>query len=105
MSIARRVLPSRLELKSFFGSLSAAPLANVSFTTPLYVSPVHRMPPSDHTGTPAGLLGFFHFRSSTMPLSAARMILRTSGSVFSRQSPVLGFVAVFFAAGAFLDEA
>ena len=33
MSIARRVLPSRLELKSFAGSFSDAPFANVSLTT------------------------------------------------------------------------
>ena len=32
-SIARRVLPSRLELKRREGSWSAAPLANVVFTT------------------------------------------------------------------------
>ena len=32
MSIARRVLPSRLALNSPFGSASAAPLAKVSFT-------------------------------------------------------------------------
>jgi hypothetical protein len=33
MSMARRVLPSRLELNSFEGSSSEAPLANVIFTT------------------------------------------------------------------------
>src|SRR5512137_2508924 len=33
MSIARRVLPSRLELKSFRGSFREAPRAKVSFTT------------------------------------------------------------------------
>ena len=35
MSMARRTLPSRLELKSLAGSLSAAPLAKVSLTTAL----------------------------------------------------------------------
>src|SRR3954468_14542272 len=37
-SIARPALPSRLELNRPEGSLSEAPLANVSFTTLLYVS-------------------------------------------------------------------
>jgi hypothetical protein len=31
-SMARRVLPSRLELNNPFGSFTAAPFANVSFT-------------------------------------------------------------------------
>ena len=35
MSMARLTLPSRLELKSFDGSSSAAPLAKVSLTTSL----------------------------------------------------------------------
>ena len=35
MSMARRTLPSRLELNRPFGSASAAPLAKVSFTTAL----------------------------------------------------------------------
>src|ERR1700691_3236800 len=35
MSMARRMLPSRLELKSLAGSLSAAPLAEVSLTAAL----------------------------------------------------------------------
>jgi hypothetical protein len=43
-SIARRVFPSRLELKRPEGSSSEAPLKNVSFTTLLYVSPV-QIPP------------------------------------------------------------
>src|SRR5262249_62419790 len=57
MSIARRVFPSRLELKSFFGSFTDAPFANVSFTCALYVSPVQMMPSCDQTGIP-------HFHSS-----------------------------------------
>src|SRR5262250_2466428 len=43
-SMARRVLPSRLELKRPDGSGSAAPLAKVIFTTFLYVSPVQINP-------------------------------------------------------------
>src|SRR5205814_330300 len=39
-SMARLVLPSRLELKRPAGSLRKAPLAKVIFTTFLYVSPV-----------------------------------------------------------------
>src|SRR5437764_11545230 len=60
ISMARRVLPSRLELKRPTGSGSEAPLANVIFTTFLYVSPVQTIPACDHTGTPAGLDGFLH---------------------------------------------
>jgi hypothetical protein len=44
MSMARRAFPSRLELKSDFGSGSDAPFMNVSFTTPLYDSPVQMIP-------------------------------------------------------------
>src|SRR5882757_1641522 len=51
-SIARLVLPSRLELKRRDGSSSEAPLAKVIFTTLLYVSPVQMMPACSHTGTP-----------------------------------------------------
>src|SRR5436189_4337186 len=51
-SMARRVFPSRLELKSPEGSFRDAPLANVIFTTLLYVSPVLMIPSCDHTGTP-----------------------------------------------------
>src|ERR1700687_4378517 len=50
-SIARLTLPSRLELNIPEGSLSEAPLANVSFTTLLYVSPVQISPSCDQTGT------------------------------------------------------
>src|SRR3954469_4575331 len=80
MSIARRVFPSRLELKSRAGSFSDAPLAKVSFTTFLYDSPVQRMPPCDQTG-------FSHFPSSTTPGSAALISLRILPRVFPRQSP------------------
>src|SRR3712207_6860363 len=40
-----------LELKRRDGSSNEAPLANVSFTTFLYVSPVQIIPACDHTGT------------------------------------------------------
>src|ERR1700722_16597190 len=80
MSIARRVEPSRLELKRLEGSSSAAPLAKVSFTTLLYVSPVQRIPPCDQTGTP------LHFHSSTASGSACLMSFRTRASVSPRQS-------------------
>src|SRR5687767_15241037 len=64
ISMARLTLPSRLELKRPEGSLSAAPLAKVSFTTPLYVSPVQMMPSCSHTGTPRiAFDGFLHFTS------------------------------------------
>src|SRR5438093_2744290 len=59
-SMARLVLPSRLELKRPDGSANEAPLAKVIFTTFLYVSPVQMIPACDHTGTPR------HFHSSTI---------------------------------------
>src|SRR5215471_3907226 len=49
-SIARRVFPSRLELKSFEGSFRDAPLAKGIFTTLLEVSPVQINPSCAHTG-------------------------------------------------------
>src|SRR6185436_7164487 len=81
MSIARRVFPSRLELKRRAGSLSDAPLAKVSLTTLLYDSPVQRMPSCDQTGVP------IHFHSSTTSGSASLMSLRILPRVFPRQSP------------------
>src|SRR6478672_629350 len=80
-SMARLVLPSRLELKRPQGSSSAAPLAKVSFTTALYVSPVQRMPAWSHTGTPR------HFHVSTTAGQACLMRARTRASVSPRQSP------------------
>src|SRR4051812_40240121 len=85
-SIARRVLPSRLELKRPAGSASAAPLAKVIFTAFLYVSPVQIIPSCDQTGTPAGLEGFFHFISSIASGSASRIRVRMLASVLTRQS-------------------
>src|SRR4249920_2266174 len=85
--MARLVLPSRLELKRPDGSASDAPLAKVSFTTFLYVSPVQIMPACDHTGTPRiPFDGFRHFTSSTTSGSACLMSVRTRASVSPRQS-------------------
>src|SRR5476651_2877750 len=78
--MARRVLPSRLELKRPEGSSREAPLANVIFTTCFYVSLVHRMPPWDPTETPR------HFHSSTTSASACLTSVRTQASVSPRQS-------------------
>ena len=94
-SMARRVLPSRLELKSCDGSFSDAPLKNVSFTTLVYVSPVQIGPWSDHTGTP-GLEGFLHFHSSTTSGSACLIRARRRDSFSPRQSsssPILASVS------------
>src|SRR4249920_3661983 len=79
-SMARLVLPSRLELKRPEGSSNAAPLAKVIFTTSLYVSPVQMMPACSHTGTP------LHFHSSTTSGSACLMRVRIRESVSPRQS-------------------
>src|SRR5438270_7844987 len=85
MSIARRVFPSRLELKSLAGSSNEAPLANVSFTTDLYDSPVQMIPPCDQVGVP-GFVGLTHFHSSTTSGSASWMSLRILLKVSPRQS-------------------
>src|ERR1043165_1380927 len=79
--MARRVFPSRLELKRREGSFSAAPLAKVIFTTLLYVSPVQIMPSCDHTGTPR------HFHSSTTSGSASFIKPTSRLSILPRQSP------------------
>src|SRR4051795_10807961 len=81
MSIARLTCPSRLELKSFAGSFSDAPLKNVSFTTDLYDSPVQMPPSCDQTGVP------IHFHSSRTSGSASFMSARTLASVLPLQSP------------------
>src|SRR5688572_33135914 len=78
--MARLTLPSRLELKRVEGSFSDAPLAKVSFTTVLYVSPVQTKPSCDHTGTP------LHFHSSTTSGSACLVRARSRDSVLPRQS-------------------
>src|SRR5687767_1484449 len=88
MSIARRVLPSKLELKRRDGTGMLAPRANVSFTTFLYVSPVQTIPWCDQTGTPAiAFDGFLHFRSSIISGSASRISARMRARASSRQSP------------------
>src|ERR1700704_1945290 len=79
-SMARLVLPSRLELNRPEGSSSMAPLAKVNFTAFLYVSPVVMIPACDHVGTP------LHFHSSTTSGSASLMSFRTRASVSPRQS-------------------
>src|SRR5262249_35039151 len=79
-SMARLVLPSRLELKRPEGSSSEAPLAKVIFTTFLYVSPVQIIPACDHTGTP------LHFHSSITSGSACLMRIRIKASISPRQS-------------------
>ena len=87
MSIALRVLPSRLELKRRDGSGRLAPRAKVSFTTFAYVSPVQTIPLCDQTGTPAiAFDGFLHFRSSIISGSASRISARMWARVSSRQS-------------------
>src|SRR5262249_21507944 len=87
MSIARLVFPPRLELKSLAGSFNDAPLAKVSFTTDLYVSPVQMIPSCDHVGVP-GLVALTHFTSSTTAGSACLMSLRIRLRVSPRQPPV-----------------
>src|SRR5204863_2621611 len=86
-SMARRVFPSRLELKRLEGSFSAAPLAKVIFTTFLYVSPVQISPSCDHTGTP------LHFHSSTTSGSASLTKERSRPSISPRQSPSSSILA------------
>src|SRR5688572_28470445 len=77
MSIARRVLPSRLELNRRDGSETLAPWANVSFTTFLYASPVQTIPWCDQTG-------LLHFHSSVMSVSASRISVRIRARVSPR---------------------
>jgi len=62
-------IPSRPELNRPEGSGNAAPLANVSLTMFLYVSPVQTMPPWEKTGVPGDVF-LAHFRSSTISGSA-----------------------------------
>src|SRR5690606_5120728 len=70
-----------------FGSVSEAPLAKVTLTTCLYVSPVQTIPARDQTGTPSGLPGLAHLTSSTMSGSASCTNRRTVASTSARQSP------------------
>src|SRR5690242_8207740 len=80
-SMARLVLPSRLELKRPKGSFSEAPLAKVIFTTFLYVSPVQISPLCDQTGVP------LHFHSSVTSGSASLIRARSRESISPLQSP------------------
>src|SRR5688572_9438454 len=92
MSIALRVLPSKLELKRRDGSGMLAPRANVSFTTFVYFSPVQTIPLCDQTGTPViAFDGFLHFRSSIISGSASRISDRMRSKVSKRQSRDAGF--------------
>src|SRR6266496_171312 len=87
MSIALRVLPSKLELKRRDGSGILAPRANVSFTTFVYASPVQTIPPWDHTGTPEGFVGLIHLHSSIISGSASRISARRRARVSPRHPP------------------
>src|SRR5450432_823326 len=78
--MARRVLPSRLELKRPEGSVREAPWAKVVFTTFLYVSPVQISPLCDQTG-------MLHFHSSTTSGSASLIRARSRQSIAPLQSP------------------
>ena len=84
--MARFVLLSSLALKSFFGSAIRAPLGKVNLTEFLSASPMQTIPSLDQTGTPAGLLGFFHFTSSTTEGDARLIEARSRASVSPRQS-------------------
>src|SRR5438552_11369927 len=86
MSIALRVLPSKLELKRRDGSGILAPRANVSFTTFVYASPVETIPWCDQTGVP-GEVGFTHFHSSVISGSASRISARMRARVSPRHPP------------------
>src|SRR5437762_13021061 len=77
--MARRTLPSRLEVKRPAGSASEAPRAKVVFTELLYTSPVQINPSCDHTGIP-------HFHSSTTSGSACLISARSRDRVLPRQS-------------------
>src|SRR5258706_3997926 len=81
MSIALRVLPSKLELKRRDGSGRLAPRANVSFTTFVYASPVQTIPWCDQTGVP------IHFHSSVTSGSASRISARMRARVSPRHPP------------------
>src|ERR1700741_261921 len=86
-SMARRVLPSRLELKRPEGSFKEAPLAKVIFTTLLYVSPVQISPLCDQTGVP------LHFHSSATSGSASLIVARSRESISPLQSPSSSILA------------
>src|SRR5215472_12111626 len=86
-STARTAALSSRVLNTCSGSSSNAPFGNVSRTALLSASPMQMFPSRDHTGTPIGRDGFFHFTSSTMDASALRTTARSRASVVLRQSP------------------
>src|SRR5208337_3228487 len=86
-STARTVALSSRALNTCFGSFNSAPFGNVSRTALLSASPMQMFPSRDHTGTPIGRDGFFHFTSSTMDAPALRITARSRASVVLRQSP------------------
>jgi hypothetical protein len=86
-STARTVALSSRVLNTCFGSFNSAPFGNVSRTALLSASPMQMLPSRDHTGTPIGRDGFFHFTSSTMDASVLRITARSRASVVLRQSP------------------
>lgn len=85
-SMARTVLLSRRELKIFPGSLIRAPCGKVSLTEFFKMFPIHIIPLWDQTGTPMGLLGFFHFTSSTISTPMFIIMSRNRSNVPPRQS-------------------
>src|SRR3954453_16716198 len=96
MSMARLVLPSRLELKRPEGSSNEAPLAKVIFTTFLYVSPVQMIPSWYQVGTP------LHFHSSTTSGSACLTSSRTRASVSPPPSPSSSILSSISSEGDFV---
>src|SRR5438034_3523452 len=92
-STARTAALSSRVLNTCFGSFNSAPFGNVSRTALLSASPMQMFPARDHTGTPIGRDGFFHFTSSTMEASALRITARSRASVVLRQSPGASMMA------------
>jgi len=99
-SMARVVLLSSLALKSFFGSAIRAPLGKVNLTEFLSASPMQTIPSRDQTGTPAGLLGFFHFTSSSTEEDARLIKARSSASV----APMIGTLKAALTSARTLDD-
>ena len=92
---ARHRVLSRRVLKSLFGFFNRAPLGNVNLTALLSVSAKHSIPSWDHTGTPSGLDGFFHFTSSMASESACLIKARSRDNVSPRQSPGILILSVY----------
>src|SRR5580693_434808 len=92
-STARTVALSSRVLNTCFGSFTSAPFGNVSRTALLSASPIQMFPSRDHTGTPIGRDGFFHFTSSTTEAPALRITARSRASMVLRQSPGASMMA------------